>query len=190
MKKALSAVCAAFLLGFCAPIQAQQDPAAAPKSAPSFGTYTPSKQGVEDALKGPIPELEFAFKSKTGDSLIWFKGGSADTLFRGAWWLHKGSLFQLDAIIGGTLINGRYDDLAIEFWEPRVTTGRGSFKGTDDAVQLDCGAGKQLAYKTLFESDMQRFLTRLQKGKFKVVPLPEPGSQRLHTPCEPFLGRH
>ena len=188
MKKALGAAVISAMVTVCG--AAQPDPGTASKATYTFGTYKVDTQDVAAAIKGPIPDIEFAFKSAEGDSIIRFKYAADKPLFQGAWWAHKDALYQLDSVIGGTLINGRYDDLVIEFWEPRMTRGRGMLTGNDDAVQLDCAAAKKTAYKTLSETDMAKFKSRIKKGRFKIVPLPEPGKERLHTPCESFLGRH
>jgi hypothetical protein len=161
------------------------------KSGHVLGTYKAGTPDVEAALKGPIPDIDFAFKNATGEDIfIWFKADDAKPLFQGGWWQRNDMLYQLDANTGGTLVNGRYDDLTFEFWEPRMSRHRGMLSGNDDAVQLDCDTPKQTSYKTLSEAEMGKLKDRIKAGKFKIVPLPEPGKVKLHTPCEPFLGRH
>lgn len=192
MKIDRAAVALSVMLASCSPAlrRGRQDPGTAPKAAHVFGTYERSTRSAEAAIKGSIPDIDFAFEGAGGDTLIRFRSESNQSLFDGVWWTHGGALYQLDAATGGTWINGRYDDLVVEFWEPRMTRGRGVFSGNSDAVRLDCGTPERAAYRALSKPDIETVKERIRKGEFKIIALPEPGKERPNTPCAAFLERN
>jgi hypothetical protein len=143
-----------------------------PKPAPMLGV----RSGVT---------IDAAFKSLENNVVIDFQSATKENLLRGAFWLYKDVLYELDYTSGGTLINGRYDDLVYYFWEPRVKGGRGVLSGTSDVLKLDCGLSQKIEYTAVSKQEIDGIRERIENGDFKIVPITQ---QKPHTPCDPIVG--
>lgn len=161
-----------------------------PKPVHVFGRYERRSWSAEDANKAPIPNMASAFVNASGDVVVWFAGGAVKSVLDGAWWIHADVLHELDAVSWGTLINGRYDDLVIEFWEPRAVGGVGAFRGSSDVVRLECGVSMKPLYRALTVPEMAALKARILEGGFRIIPLPAPRTAMPDTPCGAILERY